>query len=91
MEVLLLDEISMIDRDCFTSIKKVLSEVNADKQKDEFGTAHMLLFGGFKQLPPASSVAPFIVIPAIAEKFEFRCLRENRRVVQERNRGGGRG
>ena len=33
-------------------------------------------------------MAPFIVIPAIAEKFEFRCLRENRRVVQERNRGG---
>ena len=38
----------MIDRDCFTSIMKVLSEVNADKQKDEFGTAHMLLFGDFK-------------------------------------------
>ena len=40
----------------------------------------------FKQLPPASSRAPFIVHPLVAQQFEFRCLRENRRVVQDESR-----
>ena len=33
------------------------------------------------QLPPATSKAPFIVTPSVIENFEFRVLRENRRVV----------
>ena len=49
---------------------------------------HILLFGDFKQLPPATSRAPFIVVPRVAREFEFRCLRENRRVVQDETRRG---
>jgi len=48
----------------------------------------MLLFGDFKQLPPATSEAPFIVIPEVVRIFEFRCLRENRRVVSDQGRRG---
>ena len=40
----------------------------------------------FKQLPPASSRAPFIVHPQVVRHFDFRCLRENRRVVQDESR-----
>ena len=47
-----------------------------------------MLFGDFKQLPPATSRAPFIVVPRVAREFEFRCLRENRRVVQDEARRG---
>ncbi len=41
--------------------------------------------GDFKQLPPATSKAPFIVIPALHE-FDFRCLHQNRRVVSNESR-----
>ena len=37
-------------------------------------------------MPPASSRAPFIVLPLVARQFAFRCLRENRRVVQDESR-----
>ena len=37
----------------------------------------------FKQLPPATSKAPFIVTPSVVEQFDFRVLRENRRAVGE--------
>lgn len=30
--------------------------------------------------------APFIIIPAVIDTFEFRCLRQNRRVVQQLGR-----
>ena len=40
----------------------------------------------FKQLPPASSRAPFIVHAHVIQHFDFRCLRENRRVVQDESR-----
>ena len=39
-----------------------------------------------KQLPPASSEAPWIVLPCVHETFDFRVLRQNRRVVQEQGR-----
>ena len=42
--------------------------------------------GDFKQLPPATSRAPFIVHPRVTAEFEFRCLRENRRVVSDESR-----
>ena len=36
----------------------------------------------FKQLPLASSEAPFIVLSCVRETFDFRCFRQNRRVVK---------
>ena len=37
--------------------------------------------GDFKQLPPATSKAPFIVVPWVVQRFDFRVLRQNRRIV----------
>ena len=42
----------------------------------------MILFGDFKQLPPATTKPPFIILDTIHQQFEFRMLRENRRVIQ---------
>ena len=39
-----------------------------------------------RQLPPASSRAPFIVSPDIVNVFSFRVLRQNRRVIKEAGR-----
>ena len=43
----------------------------------------MILFGDFKQLPPATSRAPFIVLPSVYGSFDFRVLNQNRRVVSD--------
>ena len=91
LEVLLLDEVSMLDTDCFTGICNVLSIIDHSRRPearaaDGFGPVHVILFGDFKQLPPCSSQAPFIVMPAVVQTFDFRCLRENRRVVQQAGR-----
>ena len=32
-------------------------------------------------LPPATSKAPFIVVPWVVQRFEFRVLRQNRRII----------
>ena len=93
LEVLLLDEVSMIDDACFTGICDTLSIVDhtrrpAARPSDCFGPMHIILFGDFKQLPPASSRAPFIVLPRVVREFDFRCLRENRRVIQDASRRG---
>jgi hypothetical protein len=45
----------------------------------------MLLFGDMKQLPPATGKAPFVVLPLV-HTFDFRVLRQNRRVVQDEAR-----
>lgn len=42
--------------------------------------------GDFKQLPPATSKAPFIISPSVYDVFDFRVLRENRRVVSDNER-----
>ena len=91
LEVMLLDEVSMLDTDCFTDICNVLSIIDHSRRPearaaDCFGPVHVILFGDFKQLPPCSSQAPFVVIPAVVQTFDFRCLRENRRVVQQAGR-----
>ena len=45
--------------------------------------SHDIVFarGDFKQLPPATSKAPFIVTPSVYADFSFRVLRQNRRIV----------
>ena len=63
LEVLLLDEMSMLDKLCFEGIQEVLSIVDHNRRPDApvavdtFGEISLLLFGDFKQLPPASSQA----------------------------------
>ena len=61
-DVLLLDEVSMVDVDCFRGVMETMSLADhtrrPEKDKaDEFGCAHVILFGDFKQLPPATSKA----------------------------------
>ena len=86
LQVLLLDEVSMLDIDSWNAISTILSTVDHSKRphvlsSDVFGLLHLILFGDFKQLPPATSLPPFIVNPNVYEKFDFRVLRQNRRVV----------
>ena len=38
--------------------------------------------GDLKQLPPATSNAPFIRLKSVRDEFEFRVLTQNRRVVK---------
>ena len=52
----------MMDKDCWTTIKTLLSMVDHNRRptvqsSDTFGAMHVLLFGDFKQLPPATSKA----------------------------------
>ena len=92
LEVLLLDEVSMIDVDIWDTISKVLNQVDHVRhkgfcdQRDEYGSVHLILFGDFKQLPPATSKPPFIVTPRVFNAFDFRVLRQNRRVVDDETR-----
>ena len=91
LEVLLLDEVSMVDKLCFEGIQTICSIIDHSRRNgvassDPFGSVHLLLFGDFKQLPPASSEAPFIILPSVYGTFDFRVLRQNRRVVQEQGR-----
>ena len=91
LQVLLLDEVSMCDHIAFTSICKVLSDIDQCRRPDaivdadNFGSVHILLCGDLKQLPPATSQAPFVVLPMI-QNFDIRVLRDNRRVVQDARR-----
>ena len=89
LQVLLLDEDSMIDETSWTSIAGLLSLIDHSRRPtamDEsalgIGNMHIILFGDFKQLPPATSKAPFIRSIAVRDEFEFRVLRQNRRVIK---------
>ena len=85
----------MMDHHIFWAVLKVLSEADGARRsgegrsggqrRDAIGDVHLLLFGDFKQLPPATGRAPFIVLPLVQD-FEFRVLRQNRRVVQDETR-----
>ena len=70
LEVLLLDEVSMIDDACFNGICDTLSIIDHTRRPNErpsdcFGPMHALLFGDFKQLPPATSRPPFRAYPHV--------------------------
>ena len=58
LEVLFVDAVSMIDDDCWSVISELCSVIDHSKRPharsaDAFGNIHVLLFGDFKQLPPA--------------------------------------
>ena len=82
MRVLLIDEVSMMDIDAWGTIKNILAEIRLRRP----GPMHVLMFGDLKQLPPATSKAPFIVDPVVKNTFAFRVLRENRRIVADEAR-----
>lgn len=95
MGVLLLDEVSMLDDEFWEGIENVLKSLRPARRTptgstpeqlrrtpDKLGNLHVLLFGDFKQLPPATSRPPFIVAPSAHLNFRFVVLRQNRRVVQ---------
>ena len=92
--VLLLDEVSMIDDEFWQGITDMLCAASslrgAGRQSlpDELGQVHVLLFGDFRQLPPATNRPPFIVLPAVHTCFRFAVLRENRRLARA---GGAQG
>ena len=78
----------MIDVDCWQAVAQAFSVIDHtkrphDRSGDAFGELHVLLFGDFKQLPPATSKPPFIMLETVYKTFDFRVLRENRR--QEKN------
>ena len=86
LQVLLLDEVSMLDIEAWTAICSILSTVDHSRRpdvdtSDAFGSLHVILFGDFKQLPPATSHPVFIVSPDVYNNFDFRVLQQNRRIV----------
>jgi hypothetical protein len=88
-------QVSMMDHHIFAAVLSVLSDADAvrrsgtgrsgGQQSDPIGDVHLILCGDFKQLPPATGKAPFIVLPRV-QGWEFRVLRQNRRVVQDEAR-----
>ena len=81
----------MIDVDCWQAVAQAFSVIDHtkrphDRSGDAFGELHVLLFGDFKQLPPATSKPPFIMLDTVYKTFDFRVLRENRRVTVDAER-----
>jgi len=123
LQLLLIDEVSMLDVDIrasvFSQLSNLLSVIQAFSvvwasglvigrmcawdamtkilgladharhrgfrtESDEYGSCHLILFGDFKQLPPATSKPPFIALPRVhGGAFDFRVLRQNRRVISD--------
>ena len=81
----------MMDVTAWAVVVEVLSTIDHSRRPDDqscdvFGHTHVLLFGDFKQLPPATSQPPFIVSPEVWKTFDFRVLRQNRRVTADEAR-----
>ena len=60
MEVLMIDEYSMIDEPAWNTIAALLSSIDHTRRPNDtnasvLGNMHILMFGNFKQLPPATS------------------------------------
>ena len=83
----------MIDDATWLAVKDQLTTVGAmavaaghaptAADGDEFGNVHHIICCDFKQLPPATSRPPFIASdPAVLTAFEFRVLRQNRRLAR---------
>ena len=69
----------MIDVDCWQAVAQTFSVVDHTKRPhdgigDAFGELHVLLFWDFKQLPPATSKPPFIMLDTVYKTFDFRVL-----------------
>jgi len=92
MKVFLFDEVSMVDSDCWWQLESIFETlrkargVSGKNVQDSFGDVHVLLFGDFKQLPPATGQPPFIVLDSVHANFDFEELVENRRVTEDSNR-----
>ena len=66
----------MIDVDCWNAVAQAFSVIDHTKRPhersgDAFGELHVLLFGDFKQLPPATSKPPFIMLDTVYNTFDF--------------------
>lgn len=88
MQVLMIDEYSMLDEPAWNMIPSLLNLIDHTRRPNDtnastLGNMHILMFGDFKQLPPATSNAPFIRLPSVGTTFEFRVLNQNRRVVKD--------
>eukprot|EP00973_Karenia_brevis_P020931 2878410-Karenia_brevis.AAC.1 len=87
LEVLFVDEMSMIDVDAWLAMSELYSladhsrRLDAQADGDPFGNIALVLLGDFMQLPPATSKLPFIAVLWVVERFSLRVLRQNRRVV----------
>ncbi len=61
LEVLMLDEVSMLDVDIWEAMTKLLGLADHARHRgfrqgsDEYGSVNLILFWDFKQLPPATS------------------------------------
>ena len=82
----------MIDDEWWSCLAAILSRADGAKSggkrssADGLGRMHIVIFGDFKQLPPATSRPPFIVLPSVHLTFRVSVLRENRRVIIDESR-----
>ena len=93
MIAVIVDEGSMIDDGAWLAMRGQLTTVAAlplavrpgappHPAADDFGRAHIVIACDYKQIPPATSRPPFIAADQeVLERFEFRVLRENRRIT----------
>ena len=91
MTVLMLDEGYMIDAPFWRCVRDQLSSVGAisaarasdrHPQEDAFGRVHIIVALDLKQLPPATSQPHFFAgDPEVFDVFDFRVLRQNRRIA----------